>query len=254
MKIAGAVAIVTGAGSGIGRAIALRLASDGASVVVDDNDEDAGRATVDLAARARGAAAFVRADVACEKDAGRLMSFADKMFGGVDILVNNAGCALPTPSFPDAPVDAWSRVLDVYLRGTMLCTQAALPLMRARGAGAIVNIASGAGIGFRAHDAPDYAAAKAGVVRLTASLAWLCERDNVRVNCVCPGWVNTPMSQRTIGAMTPAERSSVPRVLLQPEEIAAAAVRLIRSERFAGRVLLYYEGMRPRLISADSSR
>ncbi len=250
MRIAGTVAIVTGAGSGIGRAIALRLAHDGASVVVDDVDEPGGRETVELIGPE---AAFVRADVAVERDARRMVAFAERTFGGLDILVNNAGCALPTPSFPVAAIGEWSRVLDVYLRGTMLCTQAALDALRRRAGGAIVNIASGGGVGYGPHDAPEYAAAKAGVVRLTAALASLKERDRVRVNCICPGWVNTPISQKTIAAMTPAERRrSVPPLLIEPEEIASAAVRLINDERLAGRVLLCYEGEPQRLVPAGT--
>ncbi len=248
MRIAGKVALVTGAGSGIGRAIALRLAGEGASVVVNDISRHGQRVVREIAL-AGGRAAFARADVGVESDVRRLIAFAKPAFGGLDILVNNAGCALPDPSFPDAKPQLWNRIIDVYLRAVMLGTQLGIEAMRRRGGGAIVNIASGGGIGFAPHDAPEYAAAKAGVVRLTAALASLKERDNVRVNCICPGWVNTPMSQRTIAAMPPAERRQrVPAILIEPEEIAEAAVRLVRNERLAGRVILCYEGERPRLV------
>jgi 3-oxoacyl-[acyl-carrier protein] reductase len=257
MRIAGKVALVTGAGSGIGRAIALRLAREGASVVVDDIDARHGKMVAREVRLAGGRAAFVRADVAVDADVRRMIAFARSTYGGLDILVNNAGCSLPEPAYPDAAPRLWGRILDVYLRGVMLGTQLAVAAMRKRGArpelrrrgGAVVNIASGAGVGFTPHSAPEYAAAKAGVVRFTAALASLKERDNVRVNCICPGWVNTPMSQRTIAAMSPAERRrQVPPVLVQPEQIAEQALRLVRDERLAGRVLLCYEGAPPRLV------
>ena len=253
MKIAGKVALVTGAGSGIGRAIALRLARDGASVVVNDIDARHGQKVVREVQLAGGRAAFVRADVGVESDVRQMIAFAKSTFGGLDILVNNAGCAVSDPPFPDAPPRHWNRIIDVYLRGVMLGTQLGIEAMRRRGGGAIVNIASGAGVGYTSHDLPEYAAAKAGVVRLTAALASLKERDKVRVNCICPGWVNTPMSQRTIAAMSPAERKRlVPPVLIEPEEIAKVVVKLVRDERLAGRVLLCYEGERPRLVPVGS--
>ena len=255
MRIEGKVALVTGAGSGIGRAIALRLAREGASVVVDDIDARHGKMVVREVQLAGGRAAFVRADVAVDADARRMFAFTKSTFGGLDILVNNAGCALPEPAYPDAAPKLWGRILDVYLRGVMLGTQLGIAAMRRRGGGAIVNIASGGGVGLAPHWAPEYAAAKAGVVRLTAALAPLKERDNVRVNCICPGWVNTPMSQRTIAALSAAERKRrVPPVLVQPEEIAAHVVRLVRDERLAGRVLLCYEGEPPRLLPRERLR
>ena len=249
MRIAAKVALVTGAGSGIGRAIALRLAREGAAVVVNDIDERGGRATARIVEREGGRSAFFRADVTIDGDVRRMIAFARSTYGGLDILVNNAGCPLPEPAYPDAAPRLWGHIIDVYLRGVMLGTQLGITAMRKRGGGAIVNIASGAGVGFTPHWAPEYAAAKAGVVRFTAALAPLTVRDNVRVNCICPGWVNTPMSQRTIAAMSPAERRrQVPPVLVQPEEIAEAALRLVRDERLAGRVLLCYEGAPPRLV------
>lgn len=132
----------------------------------------------------------------------------------------------------------------------MLCTHYAVRAMR-RG-GAIVNISSGAGVGYRAHGSPEYAAAKAGVVRLTSALGRLHEERSIRVNCVCPGWVNTPMSRKTIAAMTPAERrANVPPSLREPEEIADAVVQLIRDDALSGRVMLYYEGAERRLLPVE---
>ncbi len=260
MDITGKVALVTGAGSGIGRATALRLGREGAAVVVDDIDEAAGRETVHLieegpsTGSGQARAAFVRADVALETSVRGMIDFAEETFGGLDILVNNAGVYISAPFFPEAEVSRWSRVLDVYLRGVMLGTHYGIEAMRRRGGGAIVNISSGAGMGFRPHDAPEYAAAKAGVWRLTAALGDLKERMNVRVNCICPGWVNTPASQRTLAQMTAGEwpASAAPQVMVEPEEIADAVVELIGDDTLAGRVMLYYEGQARRLLPAGA--
>ena len=249
MDLRGKVALVTGAGSGIGRAIALRLAAEGASVVVNDIDVDGGERTVAEIEGAGGTAAYVRADVSDEAEVARMVAFAEERFGGLDVLVNNAGVFVEQPSFPDAPIERWGRVLDVYLLGVMLCIHAVVPALRRRGGGAIVNIASGAGIGFRPHFSPEYAAAKAGVARLTAALAPLAQTHGIRVNCVCPGWVDTPASRRTVAAMTPEERrAQVPPQMRTPEEIADAVVQLMTDEALAGRVMLYYEGEERRLL------
>src|SRR5205823_5799875 len=120
--------------------------------------------------------------------------------------------------------------------------------MRERG-GAIVNIASGAGIGFGPHPSPVYAATKAAVARFSAALAPLGEQMHIRVNCVCPGWVDTPMSQRTRTGLPPEEWAKIaPPAMSPPEEIADAAVMLIQDEALAGRVMLCYEGAPWRLL------
>jgi NAD(P)-dependent dehydrogenase (short-subunit alcohol dehydrogenase family) len=237
VDIAGRVALVTGAGAGIGRATAVRLARDGAAVGVADFDDGAGQETVDEIEAASGRAAFVHVDVAREADVRAMTGFAVTTFGGLDILVNNAGI-VATPAFPDAEPEAWMRVLDVNLRGPMLGTYYAIRAMRERGGGAIVNIASLAGVGFGPHDSPDYAATKAGVARFSAALAPLSEQAGIRVNCICPDWVDTPMSRRSRSSMTPEEEAAaVPPGILAPDEIADAAVALIRDDSLAGRVM-----------------
>jgi NAD(P)-dependent dehydrogenase (short-subunit alcohol dehydrogenase family) len=251
MELAGKVALVTGAGSGIGRATALRLAREGAAVVVDDVDDLGGRETVATIESSGGRAAFVRGDVSSEDDVQRIVSFAEETFGGLDVLVNNAGVYISAPYFPNAPIERWSRVLDVYLRGVMLCTHYGIEAMRRRGDGAIVNISSGAGIGFGPHGSPEYAAAKSGVARLTAALGPLAKTDNIRVNCVCPGWVDTPASQRTVREMSKGEwpgSDGVPDTMRMPDEIADAVVQVIGDDSLAGRVMLYYEGEERRLL------
>jgi NAD(P)-dependent dehydrogenase (short-subunit alcohol dehydrogenase family) len=242
MEIAGRVAVVTGAGSGIGRATALRLAHEGATVGVADLDQSGGQETARGVEQAGGKAAFVRTDVSRNADVRALVELAIGELGGLDILVNNAGI-VATPAFPDAKPEDWTRVLDVNLRGVMLGTHYAIHAMRDRGGGAIVNIASLAGVGFGPHDSPEYAATKAGVARFSAALAPLHARFGIRVNCVCPDWVDTPMSRRSRARMTPEEEAAtVPPDILAPEDIADAAVELIRDDTLAGRVMTCWCG------------
>jgi NAD(P)-dependent dehydrogenase (short-subunit alcohol dehydrogenase family) len=125
--------------------------------------------------------------------------------------------------------------------------------MQKRGGGAIVNISSMGGIGFQPYDIPEYGAAKAGVVRLTASLATLKERSGVRVNCICPGWVDTPASRCGRAQMTPQERKElVPPVLLAPEEIADVVVMFVEDEAMAERVMIWQEGTPWRIVPLDA--
>jgi NAD(P)-dependent dehydrogenase (short-subunit alcohol dehydrogenase family) len=248
MEIQDRVAIVTGGGgAGTGRAIALRLAEAGAKVVVADVDAAGGAETVRQIDVAGGVAAFFRADVTREDDVRGTVSFSQETFGGLDVLVNNAGLT-PEPHFPDAAVEHWSRYLDLNLRGPMLAIQYALEPMTRRGGGAVVNIASVAGFGFAPHSSPEYAAAKAGLIRLTATLAPLADRANVRVNCIIPNWIGTDEVKAEIAAMSPEERAQVPDELTPPEEIADAVARFVEDETMAGRALLWWSGEEPRLL------
>jgi NAD(P)-dependent dehydrogenase (short-subunit alcohol dehydrogenase family) len=252
VEVQGRVALVTGAGSGIGRATAFRLAHEGAAVVVDDIDEEGGQETVQEIKLVGGRAAFVRADVSNDADVRTMVTFAEETFGGLDILVNNAGIVI-SPSFPAAEPNRWGRVLDVNLRGVMLGTHYAIPAMGRRGGGSIVNISSGAGIGYQPRSDPEYAASKAGVVRFTAALAPLQGQMNIRVNCICPGWVGTPMVQRVHGSLSREEWEAIaPPVMLQPQDIADAVVELIRDDGLAGRIMLCYEGEPRRLVPNET--
>jgi NAD(P)-dependent dehydrogenase (short-subunit alcohol dehydrogenase family) len=251
MDIGRTVALVTGAGAGIGRAVARRLAFEGAAVVVADVDEDAGFGTVREIGSEGGQAAFVHADVTSESDACRMVAFAQERFGGLDVLVNNAG-GVEEPFFPESEPEHWGRAIDLNLRGAMLGVHFGVRAIRERGGGAIVNVSSVGGIGFAPYDKPEYGAAKAGVVRLTASLATLRERMGVRVNCVCPGWVDTPASRRTRAEMKPEEREKIPPVLLRPEEIAEAVVMFIEDDSMAGRVMIWQEGSHWQIVPVEA--
>jgi NAD(P)-dependent dehydrogenase (short-subunit alcohol dehydrogenase family) len=248
------VALVTGAGAGIGRAIATRLAREGMAVIVADTDEQGGAETVRRIEAAGGTAASVFADVAVEEDVRAMVAFAVRRFGRLDVLVNNAGGA-PESHFPEADPEHWGRTLDVNLRGVMLATQFGVQAMRGRG-GAVVNISSMAGMGYEPYETPEYAVAKAGVARLSAALGHLGGEAGIRVNCVCPGWVETPAVLRALAVMPADERDALsfppPPTLIQPDEIAEAVVGFVRDETLAGRVMVWPDGEARRLIPLDA--
>jgi len=240
MDIRGKVAIITGAGSGIGRATAIRLAREGAAVVVVDLDDAGARETVAAIEQASGAATALRADVTVVADARRMIATAEQRFGGLDILHNNAGVTAGQLEFEKVTIEQWQRVLDVNLRAVVLGTQLALPVLRKRGGGVIIHTASlAAFVGFPQD--PVYAATKAAVMMFTHSMAALAA-EGIRVNCICPGIVNTPMLRRAAGGERPAWLENVP--LLEPEEIADGVVELITDDTLAGRALRIAHGVR----------
>ncbi|HZC29291.1 MAG TPA: SDR family oxidoreductase, partial [Gaiellaceae bacterium] len=230
----------TGAAMGIGFAVASALAEAGAQVVLADRESEAGKQ-----AAANVGGLFVRADVAEHDELRRMLETAERFGGGIDVLVNNAG-GVDEPVYPQAAVERWQRVLDVNLRAVMLATQLALEPLRRRGGGVIVNVASVAGLGAGPHDAPEYAAAKAGVVRLTAALGSLAA-EGIRVNAICPDYVDTPAVQRSLAEMTEEERAAVPE-LVSPNAIAGGVLDLIRDDSLAGRVLVWFAGEPPYLL------
>ncbi len=247
----GKVALVTGGGSGIGRATAAALAQGGARVVVADLDEAGGRETVRLVEAAGGKAAFIRTDVTSQGDIKDMVRFAEETFGGLDILHNNAGISTPPPRYPEAPADLWERTVAIDLLAVIAGTQAAIPAMKRRGGGVIVNTASIAGLIAYIPD-PIYAAAKHGVVGFSRSLTYLKPEANIRVNCVCPGVVNTPMIRKGMEALSAEEKaqreammSQMP--LIQPEEIAEAVMEFVRDESLNGEAMGVTYG-RPRKL------
>jgi NAD(P)-dependent dehydrogenase (short-subunit alcohol dehydrogenase family) len=243
MDLRGKVALVTGGGYGIGRGIACRLADAGAAVVVNDIDEAHGRETVGMIGAAGGTGAFIRADVSRADEVRSMIAFAGETFGGLDILVNNAANEIQPPFYPTASADGWRRTLDVCLYGTMTATQEAIKPMSERGGGVIVNLSSMAGVGFTPHDSPEYAAAKAGIMRFTATLAPLKERLNIRVNCIAPNWVATEKVRAFVPHLSPEQCADwwVPEmdVMATPEDIADAVEWLMEDESLCGRAILY---------------
>ncbi len=249
MELEGAAAIVTGAAMGTGRAIARSFAARGARVVVAGIVVPGGRETVRMIESEGGRAVFVPADVTVAEQVHAMVDAAEAAHGRLDVLVNNAGGS-GTPVFPVAHADTWVRCIALNLLGPMHAIQAALPVMARRGGGAIVNVASMAGIGGAPNPWPEYAAAKAGLIRLTESLAPLHGRMGVRVNCLAPNWILTERTRELLDAMTPEERTAVPPPLSTPEDIADAVLEVVRDERLAGRVLMWWNE-RPHLVPIE---
>ena len=190
--LTGRVALVTGAGRGMGRASAERIAADGARVVVNDLDETRATEVADRLAADGAEAVGVAADVADAADVRRLVDTTRGRFGDVDILVNNAG-VLRRTGILALEEDEWDLVLNVNLKGTYLCTRAVLPAMKEAGWGRVVNISSSAGRSVSTLGGPHYTTAKAAVLGFTRAVAKEMAPFGITLNAVCPGLVNTEM-------------------------------------------------------------
>jgi NAD(P)-dependent dehydrogenase (short-subunit alcohol dehydrogenase family) len=229
MLLRGKVALVTGGASGIGRAAARALAREGAAVVVGDINEAGGEETIRPIKEAGGQALFAHVDVSNAAEVEALVAVAISAFGGLDCAFNNAGIGGVLSRVPDKTEDEWDAVFNVNLKGVWLCMKYEIPAMLARGGGAIVNMASLAGLNGFAYGSA-YAAAKHGVVGLTKSAALEYARQNIRVNAVCPSYIDTPMVSSMIEAaprMAETARTLSPmRRLGEPDEIADAVVWL----------------------------
>jgi len=223
-------AVVTAGARGIGRAVALRLGASGTSVVVADVDEDAGQATVDEIICAGGTALFVRTDVSRAEDVDRAVATAVNRFGGLDFAVNNAGVGAPPTRLEDLSLEQWQRALSITLEGTFLCLRAELRHMAHHGGGAIVNVASIAGLQSTPMLAP-YGASKHGVVSLTRSTAAEYATSGVRVNAVAPGAIDTDALASLPEQAREEHSKKVPLGRLgRPEEIASAVAWLLSDE------------------------
>jgi NAD(P)-dependent dehydrogenase (short-subunit alcohol dehydrogenase family) len=231
----GNVALVTGAGSGIGRASALAFAREGARVVVSDVDVDGGEQTVHLINDLGGDATFIRADVAQSADVKALIAGTIEAYGRLDYPHNNAGISglsrtNVSPASPlDYPEEQFDRVIAVNLKGVWLCMQQEIPPMLAQGGGAIVNTASIMGL-VSTPGAGAYAASKHGVIGLTKSFALAYAAQGIRVNAICPGYIDTPMVRAPMTLVPDLEQQVVGRHpvgrLGTADEIAAAVIWL----------------------------
>ena len=223
-SVAGKTAIVTGASSGIGKTIAERFADDGANVVICSREQ----ANVDSVAEeieasdASGRALAVECDVTDRDAVEALVDATVEEFGAIDVLVNNAGASFMAP-FEDISENGWETIVNINLHGTFHCTQVAGERMRENGGGAVINLASVAGQGGAPHMS-HYGAAKAAVINLTSTLSFEWAGDNVRVNCIAPGFVATPGVESQMGVSAgDIDREDVKRRIGTTEEIADIA-------------------------------
>ncbi|MDP2948888.1 MAG: glucose 1-dehydrogenase [Chloroflexota bacterium] len=236
MRLKDKVALVTGSGSGIGKATALLFGREGAKVMSVDIDAETAQATARQIADAGGHADSLQADVSVAADVERMVQTTVERFGRLDVLVNNAGIIFLLP-ITQVPEEMWDRLIDVNLKGVYLGLKYGIPQMIKQGGGAIVNTASIAGLrGFATYDT--YCASKGGVVQLTKATAVEFAKMNVRVNCVCPGIIDTGMLDRGLAeqglnkaafVQVAGEAHPMGRIG-RPEEVAAAVLFLASDE------------------------
>ena len=225
VDIARRVVVVTGGGSGLGAVVVTAFRVLGARVLA-----------VDLAP---GADVLV-ADVTTDTGRAAVVEAAGSL-GGVDVLVHNAGgWSRGGAQYPEAGPAAWRAAVELDLLAPMALTQDCLPQLR-DGGGAVVNVASSAGVETAAYGSPEYGAAKAGLIRFTTSVADWRERYGVRVNCVVPGWIGLPRAHEQLATLPSAERAATP-ALVPPGDVAAQVVRLAGDDALAGRVVTMLRG------------
>jgi dihydroanticapsin dehydrogenase len=231
MQLKGKLAVISGAATGIGRATALLFAQEGAQVVIADVNEEDSQKTVDDINNENGSAWFVRTDVSRAEEMEALMKSAAERMGGIDVIFNNAG-AQRSGAVTDFDESEWDLLMSINPKSCFLGAKYGVPYLRERGGGSIVNMASIAGLkggpGMTA-----YSASKGAVVAFTKALAAELAADNIRVNCVCPGWIDTPFNQPAIefmGGRANQEEMVQQTVPLQrqgtPEEIAPGILYL----------------------------
>lgn len=229
MRLKDKVALITGAGSGIGRATALLFAREGAEVVVVDYNEDTARETVDLIKKDGGEAIFIKADVSKSGEVQNMIKETVKKYGKIDVLYNNAGIEGEQAPTAECSEENFDRVIAVNLKGEFLGMKYGIQQMLKQGGGVIINTSSAAGlVGFPG--IPAYCASKGGIIQLTRTAALEYATRNIRINAICPGVIWTPMIERFTGKNEEmvkqfSEIEPVKR-LGKPEEVAALALFL----------------------------
>lgn len=229
MKLKNRVAFVTGFGSGLGRAIAVLFAREGAAVVGTSTTDSKGRETVALIEKEGGEVLFRAGDVSHSGQMGAVLEDGVKRFGGLDIVVNSAGVRT-NGSITEITEQQWDRTIDVNLKGVFVVSRLAIPHMIKRGGGVILNIGARSGIAGQAGRAA-YCASKGGMVTLTEAMAMDYASDKIRVNCICPGPTRTPMVDTSTPEKLARYQTRVPIGRIgEPEDIAYAALYLVSDE------------------------
>lgn len=236
MRLNGKSVLITGAGSGQGRAAAELFAAEGASVIVFDRNESGARETVESIEQAGGSARLCIGDVSRSGDVAAAVQTGREAFGGLHVLYNNA--AVWAPGHIDNFVteleeDGWDTVIDVNLKGVYLCCRHGIPAIVEAGGGSVINIASVAGLVGSRNASHAYSASKGGVISLTRAMAIAYARQGVRVNVICPGGVDTPMLKPLIGTPETYQRVAKSHPLGRlgtPEDIARCALFLASEE------------------------
>lgn len=229
MRLKNKIAIVTGGSSGIGRASSMLFAKEGAKVVVADINDKTGEDVVKTINMNSGEATYVHCDVTKEDQAKNLITKTVEKYGRLDVLYNNAGIGM-VKLLPEMTEQEWDRIFNINVKGAFFCSKYAIPQMKKQGRGAIVNTASNWGLIAYPHW-PAYCATKGAVVMLTKALAIDHAPDNIRVNCVCPGNIDTPLLRAGIDAEGSFEEATKTMGrLAKPEEVAYLALFLASDE------------------------